>query len=460
MSQRCLSYLTMLCCAVMLIGTLSLLPVAAQAQTTPQPTPTDLQCTNLSQLNADTGTNDGHLLTDITTYIKNIINGASQQLFTAFTGSNSYNIVLNACASLMVIFYGIGFTFGIVQPSFGQVLVRIIKFGIIYTIASPAGWDYFNQYVATFFNDGTDQIISEVMSIGTGVPITAGSSPFQSLDHLAHVFLSPDMIIAVLGATFASGPYGMGISFLIAWAAWGVVKLLLNGLKTYALAFLVRALLFGVAPVFFIFLLFDRTRQIFSGWVNLLVFLSLRPILYFTFISFFMVMITSSMNDMMGGAELCWSEYSNVSGGPNKVAFWRFKPAGQQFPDVEKQDWKGPLSCQLNGGVYPNGVVDDKGNSLAGQKCKPYPINIVDILSFLILIYVAGKFADSIESIANELSNSYASIDAGGRQSLNPMGSASDNATTGGNTTNPSAGGAGAKNASQNMSGKRLGPPQ
>jgi hypothetical protein len=113
-------------------------------------------------------------------------------------------------------------------------------------------------------------------------------------------------------------------------------------------------------------------------------------------------MITTSMSNMMGGVEVCWTEYQQSMGAQNKTAFWRFKPAGQTYPDPSDYDFGGALSCRLGGGT----------------DCPDFPINIVDLLSFLILVYVAGKFGEVVNQIASEISNSYANIDTGGRKGI------------------------------------------
>ena len=210
------------------------------------------------------------ILSNITNFLKSVINSASHDLFTAFTGSDIYANAVNAAIILMVALYGVGFLIGVVQANFAQVLTRLIKVGIILAVISPGGWDFFNNNVVHFFNDGTDQIIGKVISIGTGTDAGDMSAPdwtpFLQLDGLGKVILSPDMVIAVLGATLNGGPYGLMMGGLLSAAMLGLIKLFIHALKLYATAFVVRSLLIGVAPIFIVFLLFERTKQLFSGW--------------------------------------------------------------------------------------------------------------------------------------------------------------------------------------------------
>lgn len=400
MNQR-YHYVAMLIGALLLAGLVSIPQLAAA-----QPASGAETCTGFADLANQANNNTPGLLTNITDYIKDVVNGATQNLYQAFTNSGAYKAAVGAAVTLMIVIFGVGFLIGVVQASFGQVLIRLAKIGIILTLISPTGWQFFSDYAVKFFNDGTDELIGKVMEIGTGVAATA-NQPFVVLDGIAKIVLSPDMIIAIMGSVFNSGPYGLSMGGLLAFGVFGLLKMLINGLRLYAISFVMRSLMLGVAPLFIVFLLFDKTKQLFSGWVNILVLLSLRPILYFTFISFFLVMLTTSTVNVMNGNELCWVAYKGTQGTDNKLSFWRFKLKDGNYANVSDSDWDGLVTCRLNGGKDEN-----------GQPCKPFPLNIVDILSFLILVFVAGKFAEVTSQIASEISNSFLNIDQQARGEL------------------------------------------
>lgn len=351
------------------------------------------------------GTATEGLLTSVTKYIKGVVNSASKELYEAFTKSTVYQNAVTAAMTLMVIFYGVGFLIGVVQASFGQILIRLVKMGIVFAMISPTGWQFFSDYAVKFFNDGTDDIIAKVMSIGTGDPFVVGESPFKHLDALASIVISPDMIINMMGA-LTSGPYGLMMGGLIGFAIWGLMMMLLDGLKIYAISFVVRSLLLGIAPIFIIFLLFERTKQMFTGWLNVLVFLSLQPILFFTFISFFLVMMMSATTNMMGDVEVCWTEFTAATGTDNKVSGWRYKVDGK-YATPETFTWQGSVSCRLNAKTPED-----------AKNCDSFPVNVVDLLTFLILVYVAKKFSGVVGHVASEISNSFVQLDRNTKMDL------------------------------------------
>ena len=407
-------------CLIVVVATMVMVNAPAYAEDKPaDPTPLEkiqdklagqasdsAVCTNFAAgakiMNDPNATVTSGTLADIYTFIKTVVNDATKKLFNAFTNSQAYQTAVSAALVLMVVFFGVGFTIGVVQVSFGQVLTRLVKIAVVGAIISPGGWTFFNNYVVTFFADGTDDLIKTVMAIGTGSgPAPAGATPFYQLDNIVTFILQPQTIILVLGSLFAGGPFALGMGGLLIMCLWSFFKMVVGALQTYAISYVARALILGVAPIFFVFLLFERTKNLFTSWVNALVNLSLRPILLFTFLSFFMVMIQSAATDMLG-VELCWSSYSgSLQGTSNQPSFWRFQDPKTKALMQSQLSWKGPVECMFT------------GKQVDGKACAPFPINIIDILSFLILVYLAQRFTSVIDQICSELSNAFVSLEGG-----------------------------------------------
>lgn len=410
-------------CCLLSAPVMALIPSVAHAANSNQ------SCTTFKQRAQDafdnqSGSTNG-LLSEIHLFIVDTVNDATEKLFSAFTNNSSYEFALTAAITLMVIFYAVGFVIGVVQPNFQQVLIRLVKMGILFTLISPTGWQFFNENVVQFFQDGSDDIIMGVQNIGlgSGGTIPANATPFYFLDRLAEFIIQPDTIIALLGSTLGGGPFGVTMGGLMLIAVFGFFRLVLHALRVYAVTFVARAMLLGLAPIFFVFLLFDKTKTMFTVWLNALVNLSLQPILLFTFLSFFLVMMESAARDMLG-TELCWQEFKNVEGSVNKLAMWKYVDGHTGAPITGEMTWQGSLECLLS-----------PGNN--GNTCPEFPVNIVDILSFLILVYLAQRFTEVVERISSELSNAFVALDTQGRveqmmQGRSGGGSFSANPKTGG----------------------------
>lgn len=388
---------------------------------TPAATPTESEtCTTFKSrqeifngaqaVNPDGTAKDG-ILSEIYRYITEVVGSSTQKLFRAFIGNDAYRAAVGGAMTLMVIIFGVGFMIGIIQPSFGQALMRLIKFGIIAAVIAPSGgWEFFSGYesdgqtinpngagVVRFFNDGTDELVIGVMKIATGVEtIPPGATPFFQLDRIGGFILHPETIQMILGLSFGQGPFGLGMAGLLIIACVQLVKLLVQALRVYAMSFVARSLLLGVAPIFIVLLLFDRTKNTFMSWLNALISLSLQPIFFFTLLSFFIVLIESSMKDLFN-QEFCWTQVATLDGTANQTSYWRVTDDNGN-PIKSEMTWQGPVECLIS-----------------GKDCKEFPINIVDMLTFLLLVYLVSKFSYIVERLANELANTFIGLDASGR---------------------------------------------
>lgn len=390
--------------AGMLVMVCMLVPQPASAQAAD-----DSQvCTNFAQRMQQMDAADGEtkgILSEIYTYVTDVVDDTTENLYETFINNTGYRVAVGAAMTLMIIIFGVGFMIGIIQPSFGQALVRLAKFALVAALIAPSGWAFFSQGgdtggfgVAQFFNEGTNELITGVMSISTGVETPEGATPFYQLDKLAGFIIQPDTIVSLMAMAAAGGPFGLAVTGLLSIAFAYFIKLLIHALRIYAVTYVARALLLGVAPIFFVFLLFDRTKQLFMSWLNALIAMSMQPILLFTFLSFFLVMIESATKDMLN-VEFCWTAFQNTEGTANAMSFWRPVDKTTKAPITSELTWKGAFECTITGRT----------------DCPEFPMNIVDVLTFLILVYLASRFAEVAEKLANELSNTYISLDPSAR---------------------------------------------
>ena len=117
------------------------------------------------------------------------------------------------------------------------------------------------------------------------------------------------------------------------------------------------------------------------------------------------------------------ADFKNLTGSSNKLAFWRFKDGTTKEVVTGDYTYEGALECLI--------ANTDK------KKCKEFPIDIVGLLSFLILVYIAQRFGSVVERICSELSNAMVSLDAGGKMehflsSKGPGASATKDTSAGG----------------------------
>lgn len=395
----------------------------------------DEPCTNFEERRnevfgggANAGNTDDGILSSIYIFIRDIVEAATENLYTSIVNNPNYQYALTGAVTLMVAVFGVFFTIGLVQASFGQLLMRLIKLGLIYSALSPSiGWQFFSSYLVTFFNDGTDEIVKGVIAIGTGVPVPAGATPFYQLDKLGSFLIHPQTIVAMLGMA-TSGPFSLGMTGITMIAFMGFFKMLINSLQAYAVAFVVRSILMGIGPIFIIFLLFEKTKSLFFQWLNVIISTSLQPILLFTFLSFMLVMIESAMKNMLN-VELCWMTTDTGGQGVDaKKMRWVFVDPNTGTPLVLDWSWTGNLACE-----NPSGGAASQQNP-----CGEFPIKIIDVLTFLILVWITQRFASVIDTISQELAGTFIGLDPASRlDSFLKAQTQGSNIFSGANPVNP-----------------------
>jgi type IV secretion system protein VirB6 len=342
-------------------------------------------------------------------FVKDTVNDAAEKLFTGIINDAGYKNAVNAAITLFVSVFGVAFTFGLLGPlTLGQGSTRLIKIGVISTVMT-AGWGFFNDNVVKFFNDGTDGLIAEMLKIaaaetnicgvgGAGdklVQDAAGNLlPFATLDCVLNKAFSPKAWITIMG-TIKHGPAGIPMAALTMGGTIYLIMMVISALKTYCISLIAKALLFGIAPIFIVFVLFEKTKHLFQGWVQLLVSFSLQPLLMFIFLSFFTVLIDSSLNNLVLKPQLCWvnPDGTVTAAGAGNLQ-WR-------FCCNEKCDAKATFQITWKGVV-------------GGENCfgdKDFPIGVIDIASFLVLCYLGFHFMGVVSKMANDIAGTDIQID-------------------------------------------------
>ena len=254
----------------------ALMPDAARAQAFPNvPHGT---CTTDPQFEIPQPDPGHGLISTIIIEIQNILGLVSSAMFITITEDSGFITALTLLATLYIAFYGILFTFAMVQITLFDFSIRMIKIGIIVLLLSPGAWDFFRDYVVKFFNAGTDAWINQVSAAVLNVPLPANAAPFWVIDRALANAVSAKMAVTLM-AMFFTPPYGPIFGLLLSLGLGTFVKAILTAAWVYLMSLILKALLFALAPIFLSFLLFVRTRHLFDGWLNQVVNATLQPIL-------------------------------------------------------------------------------------------------------------------------------------------------------------------------------------
>lgn len=366
------------------------------------PAPNTPTCTNHPFFDATSPCYFGKSLTGvlqkIVDRVQTAVNGASQAIFDSITLDYGFNVIVSAAMTLMVAFFAVAFMFGFVQLTLGQGIIRLVKIGFLVWLITPGlGWLFIEDYVKYFFDDGTNCMIGAMINIAQSGSAGSGfctfTTPFSILEGTVQLVFSPRMFVTAV-ASFTTPPYGVAVGLALIWAIIEFVMALMRALMIYALSLIVKALLYGLAPIFFVFLLFDKTKQYFMGWINQLVSFSLQPILMFAFLAFFASLINSSASAILARPDthVCYTNSRQQGTTPFSMENWEFIcPDGTTIkPYSGQRTATGALEC-------PTGRI--------------FPVSVVDILVFMLIVHIASSVMKIIPALASEMSQTVTRLD-------------------------------------------------
>jgi hypothetical protein len=357
------------------------------------------------------------MLQDVITAIYADVNNITGKLYlsfvdplAAFFGIGSYFSVVGALMAFAIIFSAIGFMFGFISLTGWQVVSLLFRLSFITWLISPSAAAIaqaipnddpnINIFLSTFslqhllysfFMDVPNEMIGIMINIGKGTPNAAVSGnpadAFTLLDNIVQVVFSPRMIVTVI-ASFGAGPYGPLMAAALGWSIFQLFMALLKAIQVYVLALVIKSILIGLSPVFFPMMLFQRTRQIFQGWINQLVNFSLQPIFLFAFLAFFANLVASAARDLLPNDDVhvCYVKSGKQAATPFEVHNWKYMccPNGGNCQPYEgKWTYQGYVTC-------PGGPV--------------FPLNHINLIVFLLLTHIMKQLATVSVSIASELS--------------------------------------------------------
>lgn len=247
----------------------------------------------------DTSAMVSKFLDKLITPIVNSFWGLAHSIYDNFGTGHFLNIVRMSLL-IYIMVYGAQFALGLTKISSYDLLFRIIKIGVVVELFHVAeSWDFFNAYFFQFFQSGMNTLISYV----TGDYTTNKTGIFGFVDNIFAVFFAKQTWVKLTALI----PYLVGIFYMMAIVQIMALYILIlsRAIVSYLLVTIGTALLISLAPIFFILLLFKKTKSYFDNWISRLVDYALQPVLMFAALSIltsFFLLFWNSMMDF----DVCW----------------------------------------------------------------------------------------------------------------------------------------------------------
>ncbi len=259
--------------------------------------------------------------------------GQAERVYKSLITDWRYKSILTVSLVVMLTFYGVGYLLGVSELNHAEIFGRVLKIGFIYLMVGETGWDWFKMFFVSFFKDGTDYLsfmmassFDDSSDIITNA-ITSGdfydkSVLFSSIDNVLNLFFAPAVQKKLAALLFAS-IFGWAYLLIIWWSFISYAYAAANAVLLYLTAQVFISILFVVGPIFFIFLLFNQTKEMFDNWIKQLIGFSLQQIFLLITLAFFNMLMYEVIK-MSLGYKVCWEEVWVMNLGITKISLMSF----------------------------------------------------------------------------------------------------------------------------------------
>lgn len=263
----------------------------------------------------------GGAITKFVGMVQLLLCNVSRNIYNGLVKQSNFIQYIRAILLLYIVLLGFSYAMGFSSLSHKDLLIRVLKIGLVTQLISPTSWEFFNTHFFKLFTDGIGVIISiifgqseDIIPVNVNVPwIPESSCNFQTLSGFS-VF---DRIFSEL---FSRETTRKVLSLLV-WKAYGflfiaviyiglafVLLTVVKCILIYLLSFLIISILIVLAPIFISFILFDFTRSFFDKWVETIIGYFVQPIIILTF-AFFLLQVFQSQLHSMLGYRVCWKPW-------------------------------------------------------------------------------------------------------------------------------------------------------
>lgn len=334
------------------------------------------------------------IISTIFTSFSNNLNNISANVYTSLIANPSFTLAVRGTMVMFILFYGYQFFYAGARVNAMDMTMRLLKLSVVAYIISPGWWwnpatnsyvlmgpwTFFNVTVVSFFDNSLNELINFMgnISIGQGWVETAPTASFSMFDNILATVLSPKMLVTLVAIVF-SGPFGIIFGLIIFIGLGQFMAAMFQAVWVLIMSMVVRTFLFGIAPLFFVFLMFERTRHLFDGWLNQVINACLQPLFLFIFFAFFANLIYASLFIFLS-IPACQLPWDCVDGTPETCTIWRL----------------------VINGVVPTGTIGFGDN---------FPIQLASGFIFWLLVHLSWQYQTAALAFASELASASTKLD-------------------------------------------------
>lgn len=236
--------------------------------------------------------------------IRNMLYDAAEKMYSNIVSDPTFRSAVWGLLTLYVIISAIAYLFGFAKVTQADIVIRIVKVGIIAQLLSPQSWEWFNYYLFTPFTYGVNDFICIV--VDAAVPgMCQGGMGIDVFDNMLKQFFSAETHAKASSALFYGGGAGIVYVIMIYTAIIVFLIMIVKTLFAFLIAYIPTALLITIAPFFICFMLFERTKHLFDGWLKEMFSYAMQSFLAMAMLGLVAAIIMEMMHRTIG-YRVCW----------------------------------------------------------------------------------------------------------------------------------------------------------
>ena len=223
---------------------------------------------------------------------------------------------------LYICFFGLAFFMGLVDYGKKEIMMRLLKIGLVIAFTSPQSWSFYNTFVVGLFKNGMDSLVNVITDIfqsnmqpavfNTVESTTGVARKFIYIDDVILTLISNSTISKIFGLLFISGKELFAIIYIpaIFYLIYFFISTMLDVSLKYLINLFKIAIGLALGPVFILFSLFEKTKDMFNNWLAFVGARSLEIVILFTMLHPFLTMIDFTFKEMLA-FRVCGVDQSN-----------------------------------------------------------------------------------------------------------------------------------------------------
>ncbi len=319
--------------------------------------------------------------------------GIIRKFYVSLINNAFYRLLISLTIILALSFYGMGYLMGVNELKHSEVVKILFKIGFIYMFTSTeTGWSWFNKFFVELFKNATDYIsfsvaenFDQANSRELRLRIIDNNFYdrgilFSSVDAVINLILAGAVQKKMMALLFSS-IFGWLYFLILYYSLFTYVYAVANSMLLYITCQIITSILFVLGPIFFIFLMFKVTKDMFDNWLKALIGFSLQQIFLVMTLALFNSFVVGFLKLALG-YRVCWTNILTLNTYISKVTllnFWTI--AGTNTPH--------------------NSIEDSPDESFGNSQNMP---SIYLFLYLMIIVSLMSKFIELFTNLAVTIS--------------------------------------------------------